>query len=390
MNGDPVAWMKGRNTGPNRIHFTGDFMAGDQRFANDKVANPTFGKVMQIGSAYTTSFNPHFDLMLTDRGHVPCLKAKILRPMNDTGLHRDSHPEITPKKSGLLRCCHGSMRWRFEEGFSSNFVQRRSIIGYLRSSLTFCHGSIHCGPRSLVSGVRGPLNGPILKDGMVMVMPPANSHLRLAVQVFETVREEIVSGALPPNTQLSEAELSERLGVSRTPVREALIKLSEDGLVRVVPQVGSFVAPISIDSVREAQFIRENLECALIVDAANKIDAASLRRMRDNIDQQDRAARDSDWNQFYGLDESLHAMLAAVSGHVQAWRVISQSKVHMDRVRHVSFRMPDHMAKLITQHTAIVDAVASGDAGSAQKALRGHLREIFATVEKLGLVETSE
>lgn len=223
-----------------------------------------------------------------------------------------------------------------------------------------------------------------------MVMPPANSHLRLAVQVFETVREEIVSGALPPNTQLSEAELSERLGVSRTPVREALIKLSEDGLVRVVPQVGSFVAPISIDSVREAQFIRENLECALIVDAANKIDAASLRRMRDNIDQQDRAARDSDWNQFYGLDESLHAMLAAVSGHVQAWRVISQSKVHMDRVRHVSFRMPDHMAKLITQHTAIVDAVASGDAGSAQKALRGHLREIFATVEKLGLVETSE
>jgi len=223
-----------------------------------------------------------------------------------------------------------------------------------------------------------------------MAMSPANKHLRLAVQVFETVRADIVSGALAPNLQLSEADLSKSLGVSRTPVREALIKLSEDGLVRIVPQVGTFVAPISIESVKEAQFIREQLECALIVDAARKIDEVSLRKMRDNLDQQARAVQNDDWDNFYALDEALHALLAMVSGHALAWRVIQQSKVHMDRVRHVSFRMPDHMATLIQQHTAIIDAVARSDAASAQEALRGHLREIFGTVKKLGLVETSE
>ncbi len=223
-----------------------------------------------------------------------------------------------------------------------------------------------------------------------MATIPANKHLRLAVRVFETVKEEIIGGALEPNTQLSEADLSERLGVSRTPVREALIKLAEDGLVRIVPQVGTFVAPISVDSVNEAQFIRESLECALIVDTARRIDPSSVRRLRDNLDQQATAVRDNDWETFYDLDEALHALLAAASGHAMAWRVIQQSKVHMDRVRHVSFRMPDHMTKLIGQHAAIVEAVADGDGGRAQSALREHLREIFATVEKLGLGEASE
>ncbi|WP_241911608.1 GntR family transcriptional regulator [Telmatospirillum siberiense] len=223
-----------------------------------------------------------------------------------------------------------------------------------------------------------------------MAILPANKQLRLAVQVFETVKEEIVSGALPPNAQLSEAELSDRLGVSRTPVREALIKLSEDGLVRIIPQVGTFVAPISIDSVNEAQFIREHLECALIVDAVRRMDKATLRLLQDNLEQQERAVRYDDWDKFYELDEALHTLLAKASGHLQTWRIVQQSKVHMDRVRHVSFRMPDHMAKLTGQHKAIVDAVAQGDEVKAREALRCHLREIITTVEKLGLSETGQ
>ncbi len=218
-----------------------------------------------------------------------------------------------------------------------------------------------------------------------MAISPALKHLRLAAQVFETIKEEIISGALAPNAQISEADLSERLGVSRTPVREALIKLAEDGLVKIVPQVGSFVAPISIESVNEAQFIREHLECALIVEATKRIDAPAVRRLRDNLEAQVRAAREEDWERFYVLDEAMHGILAGAAGHPTAWRMIQQSKAHMDRVRHVSFRMPDHMAKLIAQHHAIVAAVTGGDAAVAQETLRDHLREIFATLERLGL-----
>ena len=220
-----------------------------------------------------------------------------------------------------------------------------------------------------------------------ITISPKHRHLRLAVQVFETLKRDIVSGALVPNIQLSESELSERLGVSRTPVREALIKLAEDGLVRIVPQVGTFVSPISLESVREAQFVREHLECALIIDAGKKMDETTIRQLRDNLDRQSRAARNDDWVQFMALDEELHGTLASAAGHPGAWRIIQQSKIQFDRVRHLSHRMPGQMDRLIQQHTTIVDALACGDHDIAQAILRDHLREVFVTLESLGLSE---
>ncbi|WP_309420400.1 GntR family transcriptional regulator [Telmatospirillum sp.] len=263
------------------------------------------------------------------------------------------------------------------------------LVRRFELALTFCHGSIHWLD---TDGQTASFPGKASKVRTVspMAISPARKHLRLSAQVFETIREEIVSGQLSSNVQISEAELSERLGVSRTPVREALIKLAEDGLVQIVPQVGTFVAPISVESVKEAQFIREQLECALIVEAAQRIDQPTVRRLRDNLIEQDHAARDNDWERFYVLDESFHSLLAGVAGHPTVWRVIQQSKVHMDRVRHVSFRMPDHMTQLIAQHNAIVDAVADGNGANAQEALRHHLREIFGTLEKLGLANARE
>jgi DNA-binding GntR family transcriptional regulator len=216
-------------------------------------------------------------------------------------------------------------------------------------------------------------------------------HLRLAAQVFETIKRDIISSVLTPNTQLSEADLSKRLGVSRTPVREALIKLSEDGLVKIVPQVGTFVAPISIESVKEAQFIREHLECALIGDAARLMDAETLYYLRENLDRQKRAASvTEDWPAFLALDEAFHQALATVSGHPIAWRVIQQSQIHFYRVRVLSFRLPAQMARVVEQHRKIVEALAVGDGPLAQKALRGHLDEAFATLERLGLEDSGD
>ncbi len=90
---------------------------------------------------------------------------------------------------------------------------------------------------------------------------------RLADQVYGRLLDEIVSGALPPGTPMAELDLCRRLGVSRTPVREALIKLADADLVRIYPQSGSFVAPISREAFGHAQFIREHLECALVAEA---------------------------------------------------------------------------------------------------------------------------
>jgi len=225
---------------------------------------------------------------------------------------------------------------------------------------------------------------------MAASMALENRHRRLSEQALDAVRRQIVTGLYPPNTRLSEVELSEKLGVSRTPVREALIRLAEEGLVKIVPQIGSFVAPISVEAVRQAQFIREHLECALIAEAAKHIDMKIVRQMSDNLEQQAIAAQRNDWETFYSYDEALHAVWATASGNLGVWRVIQQSKVHLDRVRQLSDRRPEHMALLLSQHTKIADAVGRGDVATAQTELRGHLREVFNTMRKMDIGKETE
>ncbi|PKU25621.1 GntR family transcriptional regulator [Telmatospirillum siberiense] len=224
---------------------------------------------------------------------------------------------------------------------------------------------------------------------MAPTMPLENRHRRLSEQALDAVRRQIVTGVYPPDTRLSEVELSEKLGVSRTPVREALIRLAEEGLVKIVPQIGSFVAPISLDAVRQAQFIREHLECALIAEAAKHIDIGVNRQMSDNLKQQAIAAQKGDWDSFYSYDEALHAIWATASGNSGVWRVIQQSKVHLDRVRQISDRRPEHMALLLKQHTTIANAVAKGDVATAQTELRNHLRLVFVTMRKLDIARNA-
>lgn len=210
---------------------------------------------------------------------------------------------------------------------------------------------------------------------------------RLASQVFEKLREDIVRGLLPPDTPLAELDLCTRLEVSRTPVREALIKLAEEGLVRIFPQFGTFVAPISVEAVRVGQYVRENLECALVADAARGIDGPALQSLQDNMAQQIQAHRDGKAEEFYSLDNRFHAAIALASGHPGVWDVIQQTNTQFDRVRHISVQNPDQIPLLLQQHQEIVDAITEGDAVKAKAALRRHLREVFATVKQLGLTE---
>jgi DNA-binding GntR family transcriptional regulator len=223
-----------------------------------------------------------------------------------------------------------------------------------------------------------------------MTVTPLPRRERLAERVYATLRAEIVSGALPPDRQISEQEISERLQVSRTPLREALVRLVEDGLAVVYPQFGTFVAPIRLEAVAEAQFIREHLECALIREAASHATPDDLRQLAENIDGQERAARDQDHQRFYALDEALHAGFAAASGRPGVWRLIQQSKVHLDRVRLLSLPIGNQLRHLIEQHKAIVEALNDQSADRAEQALRLHLREVFETARQLGLTEQRE
>ena len=211
-------------------------------------------------------------------------------------------------------------------------------------------------------------------------------NTRLASQVFVRLRESIVRGELPPNAPLSEQDLCERFNVSRTPVREALINLAEEELVVIYPQFGTFVAPISLEAVRVGQFVREHLECALIVDAAERLDDEGAARVRDVIERQTTAA---DLDEFYNLDNEFHALIAELSGHPKVWNVILKAKTQFDRVRYLSVHEPARTAEILAEHRNIADALTARDAGEAQCALRQHLRAVFLTVEKMGLTDAA-
>lgn len=222
---------------------------------------------------------------------------------------------------------------------------------------------------------------------MTVTLDNTRNTLRLTTQVYEAIKREIVRGGLAPDSQLSEADLSERFGVSRTPVREALIKLAEDEMVKIVPRVGTFVAPISMEFVLEAQFLREHIECALMADVCRHIVPADIDRLAAIVEKQKTLCTDEDKDDFLALDEEFHSALAVISHHPGAWRIIQQSKAHLDRARYLSFQMPLHMGEIAAQHERIVEALKRRDASTAQAAMRIHVREILATLEKIDVTK---
>ena len=205
----------------------------------------------------------------------------------------------------------------------------------------------------------------------------------IAEQVFRTLRFSIVTMKLTPATALSEQEIADRLKVSRQPVREAFIKLSEIGLVRVLPQRGTFVEKISAKAVTDARFVREAVECAIARRASEGIARPAIDALRAIIAAQRKAARAADEEGFFALDDAFHRALAHAAECAYAWKVVEEAKGQMDRVRFLS--IPDAMPSEIpiVQHQAILDAIAAGEVAVADRAMKAHLREILKSLPLL-------
>jgi len=205
----------------------------------------------------------------------------------------------------------------------------------------------------------------------------------IAEQVFRTLRSSIVTLRVTPATALSEQDIADRLEVSRQPVREAFIKLSEIGLVRVLPQRGTFVTKISAKEVMDARFVREAVECAIARRASAGIGMAAVEELRDIISEQRKAARAKDEEGFFALDDAFHRSLATAADCAYAWKVVEEAKGQMDRVRFLS--IPDTLPTEvpIVQHQAILDAIVAGRSTAAEQAMKGHLREIFKSLPRL-------
>lgn len=201
--------------------------------------------------------------------------------------------------------------------------------------------------------------------------------------IYAALREDIVSMRLSPGQPINEKQLALDHGVSRTPVREALLKLAGEHLVDIFPQSGTFVARIPIAALPEALMVRKALEDLTVRLAAQKATAEQVVGFRSILDEQLVYARRGEGLKFHAADQKFHAAIAEAAGHPNVWRLVLQVKVQVDRYCLLTLPAPGRMKILVQEHAAIVDAIAAHDADKAAAAMFKHLDWLRGSIHKI-------
>lgn len=215
-----------------------------------------------------------------------------------------------------------------------------------------------------------------------------NRPVQKADQIYELLRHSIVMLEMAPGAPIIERELCATWEVSRTPVREAVQRLAEEGLVVVVPHSGTYVSRISYRSAEEGFVIRRALEVEGVRRAASLATEDDSRALDRVILRMREIVASGRLERYLDEDDALHFSLARMSGMTRLWKFIMIAKVDLDRMRQLSATVPGHLAHVTEQHAAIADAVKRGKADQAELAMRIHLESSFEVMS--GLLRAGE
>jgi DNA-binding GntR family transcriptional regulator len=204
---------------------------------------------------------------------------------------------------------------------------------------------------------------------------------QVAPQILEILRSRILSMSLPPTTVLSRISLQSEFNVSQTPVRDALIRLEEEGLVEVYPQYATVVARIDIGNAIEAHFLRLSIELEAIRRLTTEFPEETAAALRHVLVRQEHVISPETYDLFDGLDKDFHRILFERVGILGLWATVRRQSVHLDRLRMLNLPMPGKQQQVITDHHAIVDAVQSGNVEQAVAALRKHLSGTLSIID---------
>ena len=212
---------------------------------------------------------------------------------------------------------------------------------------------------------------------MTLDMSPGETGESAAAAIEKDLRRSIIELELLPGARLSEQDIATRLGVSRQPVREALIRLANSRLIEIRPHRGTVVARISAREMTEALFVRQSVELAVVAKAAQSFDPWQRKRIASLLLKQEEAAGKLDHAAFREHDEAFHIAVATGAGVGIAWIAIADMKTHMDRVCNMTLQSEADMARRVREHLAIMAAIDAHDAAEAQRAMTIHLSSIL-------------
>ena len=197
------------------------------------------------------------------------------------------------------------------------------------------------------------------------------------------LREAIITGRIKPGAGLSETDVAQSLGISRTPVREAFARLFDEGLIEISPQTGTRVSLIDMERVREAIFIRSALESAVVAGGVGKPDEGVLDELELILRAQERSRDSNDMGALHRADMAFHAGLMNAFSVPRAWTACQHVSADLMRVQFLLGLEPVHIAAIVSEHRAILDTVRQHDFASASKLLADHINHVNIDQDEL-------
>lgn len=216
-----------------------------------------------------------------------------------------------------------------------------------------------------------------------LLTPIAGSAGTLGQRVYASLREGILAMALKPGEVLRKEAICAQLGVSRSPVSEAIARLSAEGLVTVVPQSATRVSCLSLDEIREGAFIREALELAAVEKVARDRSDDQLAQLTRNLRLQSLLVEDHDFPGFYAADEEFHRLITEFTGFPRLGQVAELVTLQVSRARRLLLPTPGRAADTVAEHRAVVEAIRDRDPEAARRAMRRHLAQLIKRIEPL-------
>ncbi|MFA6022242.1 MAG: GntR family transcriptional regulator [Rhodospirillales bacterium] len=211
-----------------------------------------------------------------------------------------------------------------------------------------------------------------------------NLRQPMVPQVYAALRALIIDLTWKPGQIVAKDDVAEALGVSQSPVREALLKLEEDGLIVVVPRSRTVVSMIDVRHAMEAQFLRLSVEVEVVRTIAARKDAeAHFAELAALLKHQEIFAGHGAFAEFAASDNEFHLRLYRLAGVERLWALVNARRSHIDRLRHLDLPSRGKLETVLRDHAAILAALGDGNAAKAEAAIRSHLAGTLGRAQHL-------
>ena len=211
------------------------------------------------------------------------------------------------------------------------------------------------------------------------------NHKPLREMVYEELKMQILKGSIIPGTRMMEVELAEEMGVSRTPIREAIRKLEKEGLVTIEPRRGAYASMISTEDMVEILEVRQDLEGLAAYFAADRMEKSQMEELRQVSNSYNEAVKEGNMEAMIKHDTRFHHIIVESCRNKILVQMIEQLQELVLRFRHIYYDNFKRAENMPEEHEAIVAAIAEGDADKARAAADIHIERLKELVIKEGV-----